>query len=384
MTVTAAMRHVKNTSKLPDDESLEHLQTGEVLLIDKDITLTANRTVRAGVGLQSLSRGVVKTAGYVLTFKGIVPDELRQIFDITGGGSVSFVDSANTRIRPEWFGAVGDGSADDAAALTAAATSAQAASLQLHLSAGAVYNINSNVTLGTSLLLSGTGRIRPASGYTCTVSGHIISPARAYLFDVTHGGAFTLSKALAYVTWFGAVGDGTTDDSAAFTNAITAVGASGTILTPKSFSVDSASEAAITSEGGTTVTAEDYTAVAIRLHPQVAVVAGASAVDLLADPHQASVRLPAATTLRGVCVDMTDTPMITGTMTITVALDGVTAQTITVTSSNSAGAHNEEIYNLFAYSAPAGSRWSATAALSASADPDPADVSVTLLLAVVA
>lgn len=127
------------------------------------------------------------------------------------------------------------------------------------------------------------------------------------------------------------------------------------------------------SDGGTSVAAA-------RFYPQVPIVAGAAAVNLLADPHQSSFRLPVASFLRGVCVDMTDTAMVTGTMTINVYNDGSLVETVTVDSGDAAGTHNEEVYAIGDYPAVAGSRWHIDASLSSGASPDPGDVSVVLLL----
>ena len=109
------------------------------------------------------------------------------------------------------YGAVGDGVANDAAAFTAAGLAAS----YIEVPSG-TYNIATDITITKPLVFTG-GVISVASGHTLTLNG-TSAPASAQIFDPAAGGAVEFEKAPPeiYPEWWGATGDGTTDDAASF------------------------------------------------------------------------------------------------------------------------------------------------------------------------
>lgn len=82
-------------------------------------TLTASVTIPVGVKLQFDGPSCINTTGFTLTINGDMQAGRYQVF--CGTGTVAF--SASTKISaifPEWFGAKGDGTTDDRAAIQAA------------------------------------------------------------------------------------------------------------------------------------------------------------------------------------------------------------------------------------------------------------------------
>ena len=94
-------------------------------------------------------------------------------------------------VRPEDYGAVGDGTTNDYAALVAANTAAVAAGLSLAITK--TYRLNTSFTATADLLFAG-GKIKPASGTTFTATGSL-SAGRRHIFDISLGGAIDLHSA---------------------------------------------------------------------------------------------------------------------------------------------------------------------------------------------
>jgi hypothetical protein len=123
------------------------------------------------------------------------------------------------------FGAKGDGVTDDTAAFLAL----EAAGDHGFIPAG-TYRIATNLTLSKTWTFANGAKLKPASGVTVTISD---SPdAGLYqIFDLSAGGA-VVGAGLGRVKpqWFGALGDGVTDDAAAVQAAANAVKAAGGVL----------------------------------------------------------------------------------------------------------------------------------------------------------
>ncbi len=92
--------------------------TDAVLLMPPGVTytLTANTTIPANVTLD-MQGGVIVTNGFVLTLNSRIAAGYWQAFDTSGGGGGSVAFSGHTGIaHAEWFGALGNDTADDTVA----------------------------------------------------------------------------------------------------------------------------------------------------------------------------------------------------------------------------------------------------------------------------
>lgn len=123
------------------------------------------------------------------------------------------------------FGATGDGVTNDAAAFTAT-EAALTTGGTLYVPAG-TYQISSNVTFGADVTVwFAGGRLDIASGVTVTFNGPIQAGAtQIFQGDGTVVAGTHIERYLPQ--WWGATGDGVTDDHAALTAAITCCNASG-------------------------------------------------------------------------------------------------------------------------------------------------------------
>lgn len=93
------------------------VETEEVsLTIDDSDTMIANVTVPESLTLKFIKGNTITTTGHTLTINGLIETGLHQIF--AGTGTVTGLDY----VIPQWWGAIGDGVADDYAALQAAVT----------------------------------------------------------------------------------------------------------------------------------------------------------------------------------------------------------------------------------------------------------------------
>lgn len=144
------------------------------------------------------------------------------------------IDAASLRVvnvKAPPYNAVGDGVADDRAALVAAEAALGAAGGALHLPAG-TYRVASDLTLGksTHLVFLGGGMLAPAVGVTVTVQGSV----QAGLYRLFAGaGTVRLSQPQTlYPEWWGAVADlQTSVTGASVTNGSTALTLSWASLT---------------------------------------------------------------------------------------------------------------------------------------------------------
>lgn len=134
--------------------------------------------------------------------------------------SYAMINGAPTNVLD--YGATGDGSTNDSAAILAANNAATV----LELPAG-TYKIGTNLTI-TKPLISTGGIFKVASGVTLTLVG-VSVPAGAQLFDVSLGGTVLFSKAppQIYPEWWGAVGDDTADDTTAINACFASLGSNG-------------------------------------------------------------------------------------------------------------------------------------------------------------
>jgi hypothetical protein len=122
------------------------------------------------------------------------------------------------------FGAVGNGSTDDSAAITAA----------MNTRAGMIlfpdgnYRVSNSVTFpaATQVHFAAGAVLLPDSGKTVTIHGHILVAETQQLFGSAGTIALSPGQSIS-VKWFGAKGDGATDDSPAISNAAASAAAAG-------------------------------------------------------------------------------------------------------------------------------------------------------------
>ena len=101
------------------------------------------------------------------------------------------------------FGAVGNGSTDDSAAMLAANT----ASFNVNYPAG-LYYVNTNITLTSSITMQPGASFLVASGKTLTINGAVYAGSRQYIFNGASGAvAGTFGNVALWADWFGAIPD---------------------------------------------------------------------------------------------------------------------------------------------------------------------------------
>ena len=117
-------------------------------------------------------------------------------------------------IRPEQFGAAGNGTTPDQTALGLADAAAVAANRPLLLTGN--YLVDADTTLNADLIFNG-GRFTVASTRTLTLRG--VAAAEAELAQLFFGAGSAVGLRYVRPEWFGAVRNGTTNDSPALNNA---------------------------------------------------------------------------------------------------------------------------------------------------------------------
>lgn len=92
-----------------------------VLVLEAGTTLdaTGNVTIPSNVQVRG-EGGLIKFNGFTVTISGPFEAGLHQCFDVSAGGTVTFGAGSVSGVRPQWWGAVADGSTDAASALQAA------------------------------------------------------------------------------------------------------------------------------------------------------------------------------------------------------------------------------------------------------------------------
>ena len=128
---------------------------------------------------------------------------------------------ANGRNFVGMYGAKGDNSTDDRAAIAAADTAAGH-----NIFTKGTFRVNSNITISSVSVFDEGAILKPASGITITISG-AIDAGQYQIFDTSLGGTISITgkTVYAYPEWFGAAGDGSTDDQSALEETISSASA---------------------------------------------------------------------------------------------------------------------------------------------------------------
>ncbi|TCN00633.1 pectate lyase-like protein [Paenibacillus sp. BK033] len=116
-----------------------------------------------------------------------------------------------------WKGADASGAAGSYNALLAAVNDTAATGIFVP---PGVYLIEKSIAIPANkrLEFARGARLKPAKGITITVNGTIAASLYDWIFDISAGGVIAGTPKVGdiYPTWFGAAGDGVTDDTAAF------------------------------------------------------------------------------------------------------------------------------------------------------------------------
>lgn len=163
-----------------------------------------------------LEQGAILSPGAsaTLTFNAPFEANNQQIFDVSSGGSIAYGSSGVERINVKWYGAVGDGSTDDQPEINAADSDSQTSGLALYFPPGS-YRMASTEGFTSPLLLFDSGaKLLPSSGIAITIYNDLYA-GNHQIFDTSLGGSFELGAngvRYANVKWFGATGNGSTND----------------------------------------------------------------------------------------------------------------------------------------------------------------------------
>lgn len=123
------------------------------LCVSESVAIDANTTLTDPVELVG-DGGYVIAAGVTLTINGPFRAPLKQVF--SGAGAVAFGAGAANEVYPQWWGATGDGTTNDTAALQAALTAAGVIGIAVYIPKG-TYRV-SNLTVPSHVTVRGAGK----------------------------------------------------------------------------------------------------------------------------------------------------------------------------------------------------------------------------------
>jgi|GEM_PF-4684055 len=153
-------------------EVISTIGTAEKLLvINKSTTVSTDSIIPSNVALWITKGGRITIgAGKTLTVKG--PFEAGQYQVFGGTGSVIFGSGSIEKVPVQWFGAVGDGVADDSDALAAAVTSVEAIHGVVFIPSGSTLRVTKTIPMGGISLI---GAHRDASRIFADYDGTVLS-----------------------------------------------------------------------------------------------------------------------------------------------------------------------------------------------------------------
>ncbi|MCP3683612.1 MAG: right-handed parallel beta-helix repeat-containing protein [bacterium] len=140
--------------------------------LDTSETMSSNFFIDIQPGAQ-----IAIATGVTLTIEGGFKAGLTKCFALTGTGAVSFSSNLISRVHPQWFGAVANGSTDDQAAIQAAITAAGKIPVSFPYTNSA-YQVESSIALGAYTSLIGEGQYSTnirATGDVDIITGSAIS-----------------------------------------------------------------------------------------------------------------------------------------------------------------------------------------------------------------
>ena len=184
--------------QLPSPDPLRPLvwSSDGTRLVNGDTNMTGDMLLRS-----SLANGDDDTKGAALV-----------AFRQTGASAAARTTLAKLRERvtPQDFGAIGDGSANDFAAFSNALAAHEAITLPR-----GTYRLNANLTITKPITFEPGAVLQPGGGVTITINAPIRA-GEAQIFNIANGLATvngTFGGVDKRIAWWGATGDGTTDDS---------------------------------------------------------------------------------------------------------------------------------------------------------------------------
>lgn len=175
-------------------------QTGPIPLAELDANFTATRTDFASTTNATLGSALVGWFKSLANFVGrTLSAKLSDQYSVCD------------------YGAVGDGATDN----TTFFSNCPATDL---LVPPGTYLVNSNTTIAATLRFAAGATLKPASGKTITLGAPFTAPA-TQIFDLSLGGVVAVFAGMTrfFPEWWGALGNATANDSAAFNAAISAI-----------------------------------------------------------------------------------------------------------------------------------------------------------------
>jgi len=135
--------------------------TPTALIVTDAQTLTANVTIPTTMCLIVVKGGsIVKDSTYTVTINGSLQAGPYTVFSGFSTGDVTFGPGSVDFVRPEWWGAVADGSTASATAIQCALDAANYGVVQL---SPGIYKIGSTLNINNRLTLRGVGMGNPAT-----------------------------------------------------------------------------------------------------------------------------------------------------------------------------------------------------------------------------
>ncbi len=123
------------------------------LLIKESEALTANLVIPSTMTLKILRSGeLVKASTYTVTINGTFEAGIYKCFNGFSAGDITFASNSVKEIYSEWFGATGNGSTDDYAAIQSAHDAAASGQVLFFL-AGRRYSISDTVEINKNIAL---------------------------------------------------------------------------------------------------------------------------------------------------------------------------------------------------------------------------------------